>query len=221
MQVLLVEDDDSLAEGLRRGLRNAGFNVNRVARGGEALSAIAADPPDLMILDLGLPDIDGLDVLRRIRNDRHTFPVLVLTARDSLEDKVSGLDLGADDYLAKPFELAELEARLRVLGRRMSVAATSQIELGEMCLDLGSHCLTVAGNRVDLSHREFALLQALLENPQRVHTRSQLESRLYAWGEEVASNSIEVHIHNLRRKLPDGLIKTVRGVGYTVQHQAA
>lgn len=216
MQLLLVEDDASLAQGLCQALRGEGFSVNHVLAGAEALAAVATEQPDVMILDLGLPDMDGLEVLQALRADRVGFPILVLTARDSLQDKVSGLDQGADDYLAKPFDMPELVARLRVLSRRNSVAHSHVIEFSGVTMDVSAHAVSVDGEPVGLSHREFALLQVLLQNPGHIQSREKLESRLYAWGEEVASNAIEVHIHHLRKKLPKGLIKTVRGVGYTL-----
>jgi len=217
MQILLVEDDISLAEGLQKGLRREGFTVNHVSNGTDAIHAVDADTPDIMTLDLGLPDLDGLDVLRRVRKKHPDLPVLLLTARDTLDDKVSGLDTGADDYLVKPFAMQELLARLRVLERRIGTSASSEIQIGDICLDTATHRVVVSDANIDLSRREYMLLKALMENAGRIQTRASLESRLYSWGEEVASNAIEVHIHNLRKKLVPDFIKTVRGVGYTVK----
>lgn len=217
MRLLLVEDDASLAAGLSLALRNKGFAVNHVTRGDHALHAVATDPPDLIVLDLGLPDMEGLEVLRTVRAGGGRLPILVLTARDTLGDKVAGLDLGADDYLAKPFEMPELEARIRALGRRLGSSGSSLITLGDLQLDTASMQVHKAGVPVDLSRREYALLKALLENSGKVLTRETLEGKLYGWDEEVASNTLEVHIHHLRRKLGQDLIRTVRGVGYCLR----
>ena len=217
MRLLLIEDNPSLAAGLSLALSNKGFSVNHVNRGRQALLAVENDKPDLVTLDLGLPDMDGLDVLRQIRKLDSQLPVLILTARDSIEDKVNGLDLGADDYLCKPFEIEELEARLRVLERRLGKASSSKIEVGDISLDTASREVRQAGRQVDLSRREYTLMKSLLLNAGKVLTRDSLEDKLYSWGEEVASNAIEVHIHHLRKKLGAELIKTVRGVGYTIE----
>lgn len=217
MRLLLVEDDTSLAAGLSLALRNKGFAVNHVARGDHALLAVQTDPPDLMILDLGLPDMDGLDVLRQLRNTNRTIPVLILTARDTTSEKIAGLDLGADDYLAKPFDIDELDARLRAMSRRLGSATGSILTAGELSLDLATRELSKGDQPVDLSRREYALLRALMENRGKVLTREALEGKLYAWGEEVASNALEVHIHHLRRKLGADVIKTVRGIGYSLR----
>ena len=170
----------------------------------------------MVVLDLGLPDMDGLEVLARLRQGDSHVPVLVLTARDGLDDKVSTLDGGADDYLAKPFDMAELAARLRVFERRLSTAVTSKIVVGDVELDTAAHTVQIQGELLELPRREYMLLKSLLENAGKVLTRESLETRLYSWGEEVASNSLEVHVHHLRKKLPANFIKTVRGIGYTV-----
>jgi two-component system OmpR family response regulator/two-component system response regulator QseB len=217
VRLLLVEDDASLAAGLTLALRNKGFAVNHVTRGEHALHAVATDPPDLIVLDLGLPDMEGLQVLRSVRAGGGRLPILVLTARDALSDKVAGLDLGADDYLVKPFEMQELEARIRALGRRLGSAGSSLITLGDLQLDTASMQVHKAGVPVELSRREYALLKALLEHSGKVLTRETLEGKLYGWDEEVASNTLEVHIHHLRRKLGQDLIRTVRGVGYCLR----
>lgn len=217
MQVLLIEDDPSLAEGLKKSLDREGFTVNHLARGQQAIHAVATALPDMVVLDLGLPDIDGQDVLKAIRKQDAELPVLILTARASLEDKVAGLDNGADDYLAKPFETDELLARLRVFERRLSSFKHAGMTIGPVMLDSKAQHVTVNGDAVDLSRREFMLLKVLMENAGRVQTRDSLESKLYSWGEEIASNAIEVHIHHLRKKLPEQFIRTVRGIGYTVK----
>jgi len=217
MHILLVEDDESLAAGLRQALGREGFVVNHVATGRLALAAVAAELPDMIVLDLGLPDMDGLDVLSRIREQGARTPVLVLTARGEIDDRIAGLDRGADDYLSKPFDIQELAARLRAFERRMSTAASSVIKLGDVELDVAAHSVRVAGEIVAMPRREYMLLKTLMESAGKVLTREALEARLYSWGEEVASNALEVHIHHLRKKLPDRLIKTVRGIGYTVQ----
>jgi DNA-binding response OmpR family regulator len=216
MRVLLVEDDNSLAVGLRDALSREGFVADHVASGSQALAAVRADAPDIVVLDLGLPDMDGLDVLSQIRKLGAQVPVMVLTARDGLDDKITGLDRGADDYLAKPFDMKELVARLRVFERRLSTASTSKITVGDVDLDTSAHSVAVNGETVNLPRREYMLLKALMESAGKVLTRESLETRLYSWGEEVASNALEVHIHHLRKKLPQHLIKTVRGIGYTV-----
>ncbi|NOQ76671.1 MAG: response regulator [Methylococcaceae bacterium] len=217
MQVLLIEDDAALAEALTQTLKNEGFAVNHLALGKLAIDAVKTELPDIIILDLGLPDIDGTEVLKSIRKQSADVPVLVLTARTSLEDKVKGLDLGADDYLAKPFEVAELMARLRVFERRASTLKHSGLRIGDVTIDSVSHQVLVSGVNIDMSRREFMLLKALMENAGRVQTRGSLESKLYSWGEEVASNTIEVHIHHLRKKLPKQFIQTLRGIGYIIK----
>lgn len=216
MRVLLVEDDPSLAAGLQDALSREGFVAVHVATGALALAAVRSDPPDIIVLDLGLPDMDGLEVLSRVRQEKEQIPVMVLTARDGMEDKIAGLDKGADDYLAKPFDMKELAARLRVFERRLSTASTSMIAIAGVELDTSAHSVQVDGQVVELPRREYMLLKTLMESAGKVLTRESLETRLYSWGEEVASNALEVHIHHLRKKLPDKLIKTVRGIGYTV-----
>lgn len=217
MQILLVEDDRSLAAGLCKALRGEGFVTNHVTEGKAALHVVQTAPPDIVVLDLGLPDMDGLDVLKAIRRRGLTIPVLILTARSSVDARVIGLDEGADDYLPKPFETPELIARLRVIGRRLGTAGTSQIVVGKVTMDTIARSVSVDGQVVAVPRREYTVLEALMENAGRVQTREQLESKLYAWGEEVSSNAIEVHIHHLRKKLGNDFIKTVRGVGYTIR----
>lgn len=222
MQILLVEDDQPLARGLRQALGKQGYVVNHVASGEAALHVIEYDKPDIVILDIGLPDIDGITVLKKARAKDTELPVLMLTARDGVDDKVAGLDSGADDYLVKPFDMTELLARLRVLERRIAAVKSNAITIGDVSLDTVAQTVTVGGREVDLARREYMLLKSLMENAGRVQTRSVLETRLYSWGEEVSSNAVEVHIHRLRKKLGNDFIKTIRGVGYKInQEQAA
>lgn len=211
-----MEDDRSLASGLQKALQTQGYVVNHLETGEAALHVIDTETPDIVILDLGLPDIDGISVLKRLRQKHDTLPVLVLTARSGIDDKVTGLDSGADDYLAKPFEMTELLARLRVLERRLGTAGSSEISIGDVSLDTLKHAASYKGEELELSRKEYMLLKALLENAGRVLTRSTLENRLYDWGEEISSNAVEVHIHHLRKKFGSDFIKTVRGVGYKV-----
>jgi two-component system OmpR family response regulator/two-component system response regulator QseB len=217
MQILFIEDDIALADALTESLQHEGFVVNHLAKGELAINSIKTELPDIVILDLGLPDIDGTEVLRAIRKLSADLPVLILTARASIEDKVTGLDLGADDYLAKPFEVDELLARLRVFERRASTSKHAGLTLANVTIDSISHQVTVNDSVIELSRREFMVLKALMENAGRVQTRDSLESKLYSWGEEVASNTIEVHIHHLRKKLPNNFIQTLRGIGYIVK----
>jgi DNA-binding response OmpR family regulator len=216
MQILIVEDDRPLAQGLKIALRKQGYAVNHVESGKDCLHVVATEDPGIVVLDLGLPDIDGLKVLREIRAKNDSLPVILLTARDSTGDKVAGLDCGADDYLAKPFEMTEFLARLRVLERRLGTSKTNLISLGDVDLDTAAQTVTFQKQHVEFSRREFMLLKSLMENAGKVLTRTTLESKLYSWGEEVCSNALEVHIHHLRKKLGTDFIKTVRGVGYKV-----
>jgi DNA-binding response OmpR family regulator len=216
MSILLVEDNADLAANLVAALRKEKFTVNHVANGKDALHVISTEPPDIVILDLGLPDMDGLDVLKQLRVRQPDLPVLLLTARSSVSDKVAGLDGGADDYLAKPFEILELLARLRVLSRRNGTANSQVIVVGTVSLDAVTQQVCVEDQIIDLSRREYMLLKALMENAGRIQTRDQLDRKLYGWGEEVASNAVEVHVHHLRKKLGSGFIQTIHGVGYTV-----
>ena len=217
MQILLVEDDYVLATGLQKTLNTKGFVTNCVGSGEAAIHIIKTETPDIVILDIGLPDIDGLKVLTSIRPKFPDLPVLLLTARDSITDKVAGLDSGADDYLTKPFDIEELIARLRVLERRLATSSNNRIHISGVELDTASHIVTVDNNPLDLSRREYMLLKALMESAGKILSKEQLENKLYSWGEEVSSNAIEVHIHNLRKKLHKDFIKNVRGIGYTVK----
>ena len=217
MNILLVEDDQSLAEGLKQALAREGYSVNWVNRGRDALSSVAVQTPDCVILDLGLPDMDGISVLSRVRKEHPRLPVLILTARAGLEDKITGLDRGADDYLEKPFELPELLARIRVMARRLGQANSNLLTVGAVSLDTSAHQVYLDGQIVELPRKEYMLLKALMENVDRVQTRDVLENKLYSWGEEVASNAVEVHVHHLRKKLGSDFIRTIRGVGYTIR----
>ena len=205
-----------IGEAVREGLRRQGFVVDWVRDGVAAEQALLTEDYDACLLDLGLPRKAGLDVLRRLRERGSTLPVLVLTARDAITDRVDGLDAGADDYVVKPFDLAELAARIRAVTRRKGGRAQAAIEHGEITLDPATREVRRNGELVALSPREFALLQALLEHPGRILSRAQLEERLYGWGEEVESNVVEVHLHTLRRKLGADFIRNVRGVGYRI-----
>jgi two-component system response regulator QseB len=219
MRVLLAEDDVMIGAAVHDRLRGQGFAVDWVRDGRTADAALAGEVYDLLLLDLGLPGREGLAVLKGLRGRGSRLPVVILTARDAVDDRVAGLDAGADDYVVKPFDLKELEARLRAVLRRRAGRASSVIEHGRLSLDLASHELRRDGVPVPVSPREFALLHALLEYPGRILSRAQLEERLYGWGEEVGSNVVEVHIHSLRRKLGAELIRNVRGVGYRVPEQ--
>jgi two-component system, OmpR family, response regulator QseB len=216
MRILLVEDDKMIAEGVRKALRGEGFAVDWVQDGESALTAAGGEPYDLVLLDLGLPKRDGLDVLRAMRMRGLSMPVLILTARDAVADRVKGLDAGADDYLVKPFDLDELGARMRALVRRHSGRSESVIRHGSLTLDPAAHQVTLDGAPVPLSAREFALLEALLARPGAVLSKSQLEEKMYGWGEEIGSNTVEVYIHALRKKLGADFIRNVRGLGYMI-----
>ena len=212
----MVEDDPMVGAAVQRGLRQEGHAVDWVEDGVAAALALRDHPFELVLLDLGLPRRDGLALLSEIRAGGNPVPVLILTARDSIADRIAGLDAGADDYLVKPFDLDELAARIRALGRRQRGQAEPVVSHGPLVLDPAAHAVTLDERPLKLSAREFALLQALLEQPGRPLSRSQLEDRLYGWGEEVESNAIEVHIHGLRRKLGAGWILNLRGVGWYV-----
>ncbi len=214
MRCLLVEDDEMIGESLRAALRRHGFAADWVRDGRAADAVLAGERFDAVLLDLGLPHKSGLDVLRALRARGDATPVIVLTARDALTDKVRGLDSGADDYLVKPFELDELLARLRAVQRRGSGRTAPVLQVADLRLDPATREVSRDGRPVVLSAREFALLQALMERPGAILSRAQLEDRLYGWGEELESNAISVYMHQLRRKLGDDLLHTVRGLGY-------
>jgi two-component system OmpR family response regulator/two-component system response regulator QseB len=214
MRILLVEDDPQLGDGLRAGLRQHGFQVDWVRDGQAAEIELRAQAYAAAVLDLGLPLLDGMDVLASVRRAGIKLPVLILTARDALVDRVRGLDLGADDYVVKPVDLEELAARLRALVRRSHGQPQERLVAQDVSLDPAARAVTRSGVPVTLTTREFDLLHALMLNAGRVMSREQLEQHLYSWGKEVESNAIEVHVHQLRKKLGAGLIQTVRGVGY-------
>ena len=217
MRILIAEDDRLLGDGIVAGLKQNGFAVEWVQDGLSAWSALQAEAFSALVLDLGLPRLAGLDLLRRLRAAKSVLPVLILTARDGSQDIVAGLDGGADDYLVKPVDLGELSARLRALVRRSAGAAAPLLECGLLRIDPAARSVDYDGRRVELAAREFSLLHELALNAGRVLTRAQLEAKLYGWGEEVESNAVEVHVHHLRRKLVPELIRTVRGVGYILQ----
>jgi two-component system response regulator QseB len=220
MRVLLVEDDEPLGSGIRAGLAHYGYVVDWLKDGQSALRFLKAEVFDIIVLDLNLPKIEGLKVLQEMRINGVTTPVLILTARDSVEDRVKGLDTGADDYLTKPFDLDELSARIRALQRRFSSNRADPImQYRDLTLDPASLSVTVAGKPISLSRREFALLQKLLENIGQVVSRDVLNQCLYGWDDDVDSNTLEVHVHNLRKKLGVNFIRTIRGVGYMAEKE--
>jgi two-component system response regulator QseB len=214
MRVLLVEDDAMIGESVVAGLRLAGHTVDWVQDGRPAEAALATRVHEILLLDLGLPRKLGLDVLKTLRAGGTDLPVLIITARDAVADRVAGLDAGADDYIVKPFDLDELAARIRAVARRRAGRTAASIEYGALRLDPATRRVSVDGREVALSARELAVLEALLERPGAVLSRAQLEERLYGWAQEIESNAVEVHIHALRRKLGADLIRTLRGVGY-------
>lgn len=220
MRLLLAEDDQMIGESVQRGLRQDGYAVDWVRDGSAAERAVADHDYDLVLLDLGLPQKDGIRFLEDLRRRRNRIPVLVLTARDAVADRVRGLDAGADDYLVKPFDFDELSARIRALARRQSGRAESEALIGDLRVNLASHEVFLADVPVALSAREFALLAALIGQPGVPLSRAQLEERIYGWNEEVESNAVEVYIHSLRRKLGPAWIRNLRGVGYFVPRQA-
>jgi two-component system response regulator QseB len=217
MRLLLIEDDVALGEGIHQALSREGYTVDWVKDGTSALHALLSEGFDLAILDLGLPKLDGLTVLKRLRESGSALPVLILTARDATEDRIAGLDAGADDYLIKPFDLSELKARLRALLRRSAGRARVVIEHAGISLDPTSQQVTYQNEPVSLTPKEYQLLYELLSPPGRVMTRERLIQLLYGWNEEAESNTLEVHIHHLRKKFSTELIRTVRGVGYLVE----
>jgi len=216
MRVLLVEDDGMIAQGLQTALRQAGFAVDWMRDGGSAAAALKTSAFDVMLLDLGLPHRDGIDVLRELRRRGDKTPVIILTARDEIQHRIAGLDAGADDYVVKPFDLDEVMARMRSVLRRASGRGDSTIQHGDLRLDLAARTIERNGAPVSLSAHEYAVLEALLQRPGAVLSRSQLEDRLYGWDEQIGSNAVEVYIHGLRRKLGSDVIRTLRGVGYFV-----
>jgi len=222
VRVLLVEDDELLGDAIHVGLeQQSGYSVDWVRDGQAAELALADGGFDLMVLDIGLPRLDGLSVLRRLRHGASDLPVLLLTARDTVQDRVLGLDAGADDYLVKPFDLDELAARLRAIGRRRGGRATLELRHGDIAFDPAARSVMLRGEAVILTARELAILETLLLNRGRVMSRERLEQALYGWDEGVESNAIEVYVHHLRKKLGKELIHTVRGVGYLLPHPDA
>ena len=216
MRVLLVEDDPMIGRAVSTGLRDSGYAVDWVRDGEAAESSLTMIAYDLALLDLGLPGKDGLDVLKTLRRQRSAVPVVVITARDAVADRVAGLDCGADDYLVKPFDLDELLARIRAVVRRHSGRGAPEMQYGALVMDPVRRSVSWRGAPVELSAREFAVLEALMKEPGAVVSREKLEDAVYGWGEEIGSNSVEVYLHHLRRKLRPELIRNVRGVGYRV-----
>lgn len=214
MRLLLVEDDPMIGRAMRQGLLDAGFAIDWVTDGRQAGLAMANGVYDLAVLDLGLPARDGMDLLRELRARRDELPVLIVTARDAVADRIAGLNAGADDYVLKPFDLDELIARIRALLRRRSGSASPVLACGSLSLDPIRRDVRLHGATVDLSAREFSLLEALMQRPGAVLSREQLEDAVYGWQQEVGSNAVEVHLHHLRRKLGQDTIRNVRGVGY-------
>lgn len=218
MRILLVEDDELLGSGIARHLELDGHAVDWIKNGSEVDAYLQAQPYSVVILDLGLPGKPGLEVLQAMRRKHNPTPVLILTARDTSADKVQGLDSGADDYLVKPFDIDELNARLRALARRHAGRAEAVIRHGDITLDPAAHTVQRGGRHIELSPREFTILQRLLEHPGRVVSRAVLEECLYSWDQEVDSNTVQVHIHHIRKKLGAEVIRTVRGVGYVIDN---
>ncbi len=221
MRALLVEDDEDLGEIIRTALTREGDTVDWVKDGQSALSALAAESFDIAILDLGLPKVPGLEVLRTVRHQGNSIPILILTAHEAIEERVQGLDMGADDYMVKPFDLDELSARIRAMRRRDSGRATPIITYKGIQLDPAAHIVHFDNQSFNLPRREFALLQKLLENPGKALSREQLTQSIYSWDEDVDSNALEVHIHNLRKKFGNEVIRTIRGVGYMIEKDGA
>jgi two-component system response regulator QseB len=216
VRLLLIEDDPMIGRAVQRGLAQAGFTIDWVTDGHGGRSAVANDVYDGVILDLGLPRVDGLSLLRQLRANRYNVPVLIISARDAVPDRIAGLNAGADDYLQKPFDLEELIARVRALLRRHAGSASSEMVVGPITLDPVHRTATLEGRELTLTAKEFSLLEALLRRPGAVLSRERLEESIYGWGEEIGSNAVEVHLHNLRRKMGSEFIKNVRGVGYRI-----
>lgn len=219
MRLLLIEDDVALGEGIHQALGREGYTVDWLQDGSNALHSLLSETFDVAVLDLGLPRMDGLEVLRRLRASGSNLPVLILTARDATEDRIAGLDAGADDYVVKPYDPDELLARIRALLRRSAGHAEPAFEHGNVRIDPQTREASVDGDPVTLTAREWAVLQPLIARPGMIYSRAQLEEKLYSWEEEIASNAVEVYVHGLRKKLGHGFIQTVRGVGYVVPKQ--
>ncbi len=218
MKILLIEDDVMLARALDKALSNEGFRICVAQDGKTGIIKAFEFEPELVILDLGLPDMDGVQVLKRLRQDTDNVPVLILTARDTVYDKVSTLDSGADDYLAKPFDMLELLARIRVLARRIGTAAQNLVTIGRVRMDMAGNIMFLDDQKLTLTRKEYLILKALMLNVDRILTKEMIERKLYDWSEEVSSNTVEVHISNLRKKLPTLFIKTIRGIGYSIEN---
>ena len=216
MRILLIEDDTLIGDGLKVGLTKLGFSVDWFVSGEAGYQALMAAPWDAVVLDLSLPERDGLEILRQWREQGADVPVLILTARDALDQRIQGLQQGADDYLCKPFALTEVAARLQALIRRRHGQLQPELKHGKVVMSPNSHSVWIDGEAISLKSRELALLELFLRNPGRVLTRSQLEEKLYSWDDDVSSNAVEVHIHHLRKKLGTTFIRTVHGVGYTL-----
>jgi len=217
MRILVVEDDNLLGDAIQAGLKQHGYAVDWLYDGLTADHALSTEPYAALVLDWNLPRLSGLEVLQRLRARESDLPVILLTARDTINDRILGLDHGADDYLIKPFDMGELAARLRALVRRANGSITPWLQAGEVELDPSGHQVMYQGKVIELSAKEFAILHALMLNTGKVLSRTQLEDKLYAWGSEIESNAVEVHIHHLRRKLTPKLIETIRGVGYLIR----
>ena len=216
MKILIVEDDVMIGDSLQKALRKSGYAVDWVQDGQDVEHCLSNGHYALMILDLGLPGQDGFSILSDLRKKQNAIPVLILTARDAVSDKVQGLDMGADDYMLKPFALEELEARIRLLLRRQNGHSSSTLQSGNLSIDTATHKVILKDKPYTLSSKEFALLAVLMERPGSVFSRAQLEEKLYGWNEEVGSNAIEVHIHQIRKKLGKNIIKNIRNVGYSL-----
>lgn len=217
MRILLVEDDRILGDGICAGLRQDGFTVDWLRRGDQVYSAVESGEFDILLLDLGLPGMDGMQVIRQLRKQGNNLPILVLTARDTIADKVKGLDAGADDYLIKPLDIIELGARLRALIRRSTGTGDPEIRSGELVMNPASHEVFFRGEPLELSPKEYAVLHTLMNQAGKVISKSRLKESIYAWDESVESNAMEVHIHHLRKKLGKDAIRTIRGVGYMLE----
>jgi len=218
MRLLLIEDNESIGKGVSAGLTQAGYAVDWVRDGDTATSALLSEDYDIAVLDLGIPRKSGEEVLTDLRKTGKKLPVLILTAKDTVQDRIIGLDLGADDYMVKPFDLDELQARLRALLRRSSGRANPLLSHGDISLDPASHTVTKNGEIIELTPRAFEILQILMENQGRVLSRTRLEDSTYSWKDEIESNAVEVHIHQIRKKLGAKVIRTIRGVGYIMDN---
>lgn len=217
MRILVVEDDSNIGDGVQQGLCLDDYASDWVVDKKSAFTALAANRYELMILDLGLPDGSGLELLKHLRRRKDDMPVIILTAYDTVQDKINGLDCGADDYIVKPFDLDELRARVRALRRRSHGRANPLLSIGDVVLDPSTKIVTLKGEEVNIGPREFAILHTLMESPGRILSKSQIEDSLYGWNMEVESNTVEVHIHGIRRKLGRDLIRTVRHLGYKIE----